>query len=227
MKWVDNFDLFLFDFDGLLVNTEYLHYLAYINMIKNRGYDLDWDFETFCSIAHTSQEGLRLEIYKKFQKLYEEASIWDLLYDEKKVEYLSLLQSANVELMPGVYQLLTILKDKNKKSCVVTNSLREHIDIVLKNNPILNNINNWVTREDYKEPKPSGECYFKAIDLYGKKGDRIIGFEDTIKGIKALSKTHSKCLLINTDEKLNDRFLIGRGVLHVDSFEAIPEKLSY
>ena len=29
MKWVDRFDLFLFDLDGLLVDTESFHYKAY------------------------------------------------------------------------------------------------------------------------------------------------------------------------------------------------------
>ena len=32
MRWISEYQLFLFDLDGLLVNTEELHYQAYKNM---------------------------------------------------------------------------------------------------------------------------------------------------------------------------------------------------
>ena len=63
-------------------------------------------------------------------------------------------------------------------------------------NLVLKNIDHWITREDYINPKPNPECYLRAILLYGKKGDRMVGFEDTIKGINALLQTPAKPVLI-------------------------------
>jgi beta-phosphoglucomutase len=226
MKWINNFDLFLFDFDGLLVNTEVLHFFAYINMLKKRGFDLGWSFDTYCSIAHLSNEGLKNEIYSKFPKLYEMQSSWEVLYNEKKNEYLDLLKKSRVELMPGVSKVLLTLKKSNKKSCVVTNSLLSQVQVIIENNPILKNIDHWITREDYKNPKPHPECYQKAIELYGKKEGRIVGFEDSIRGMLALTKTKATCVLISSSRHSKEEELLEKKVLHFDSFESIPESFS-
>ncbi len=52
MKWIHDFQLFLFDFDGLLVDTEGLHYAAYVNIMAARGYRLDWSFAEYSQMAH-------------------------------------------------------------------------------------------------------------------------------------------------------------------------------
>ena len=227
MLWINNFDLFLFDFDGLLVNTEHIHYQAYVNMLKNRGLDLDWGFEVFCSIAHSSQEGLRIEIYSKFPQLFEMQPRWEVLYEEKKKAYFDLISGAKVELMPGVEKLLLFLKESNKLSCVVTNSLLDHARVIIGNNPILKNIDYWITREDYLNPKPDPECYLRAIQLYGKTGDKIVGFEDTIKGINALCQTPAKSVLVCASHHPQEDILLKKGVVHFESFDKIPDSFSF
>src|SRR3990172_6839619 len=65
MHWIYQFQLFLFDFDGLLVNTEDLHFAAYQKMCCDRGFELKWDFERFCqarSEEHTSELQSRLHL---------------------------------------------------------------------------------------------------------------------------------------------------------------------
>lgn len=194
MQWIDRFDLFLFDFDGLLVDTESLHYQAYVNMCAKNGEILDWDFSTFLSIAHKNGNALKEAIYGTFPDLQQKD--WKDLYEEKKQYYMELLQHGKVELMPGVYSLLEELEKKNKKRCVVTNSTLPQTNGMKVQHKILRTIPHWITREDYIEPKPHPECYLRAIDLYGEKGDRIIGFEDSLRGIKALLKTPAKPVLV-------------------------------
>src|SRR5690349_7373282 len=102
MKWIHDFQLFLFDFDGLLVNTEHLHYQAYVNMLANRGLTLGWSFAQFCEVAHINSSAIREAIYAQFPDLEPN---WNLLYEEKKEAYLQLLTAGKVELMPGVERL--------------------------------------------------------------------------------------------------------------------------
>src|SRR3569832_2837673 len=121
MKWIDNFDLFLFDFDGLLVDTESLHLEAYRQLCQNHGFSLDWTLDKFFDTAHLSSEGIRLELQRLFPKMTQETA-WDILYSEKKKIYESLLQKGSLSLMPGVRPLLEALAQLEKKRCVVTNS---------------------------------------------------------------------------------------------------------
>jgi beta-phosphoglucomutase len=231
VKWTNNFDLFLFDFDGLLVDTEPLHFKAYCNTLKNNGFDLDWTFEDFSLAALTSDVGLKATICSKIPLLKDEER-WEIFYEEKKRCYLNLLKdflkNKMVKLMPGVEKVLTELKKNDKRCCIVTNAELKQIELIKNKNPILKeNISHWITREDYLNPKPDPGCYLKAIQLYSKKSDRIIGFEDSLKGIDALLKTRATCVLICSSNHPQMSRLIEKKVFHFDSFEKIPDNFSF
>ncbi len=193
MQWIRDFQLYLFDFDGLLVNTEHLHYQAYINMLRQRGYDADWSFQSFCEAAHLNATALKEKIYAQFPGLDPN---WSQLYEEKKRCYYELICSGKVELMPGVEKLLRELEKYNIRRCVATNSLREQIELIRSQLKPLQSIPHWITREDYAKPKPAPDAYLRAIELHGKSGDRIIGFEDSIRGLRALQGTPALPILV-------------------------------
>lgn len=218
MKWIHDFDLFLFDFDGLLVNTEHLHYQAYINMMAARGYELDWNFSQFCGVAHLSATALREALYEKFPNLDPN---WTALYAEKKKAYYELVCAGKVEMMPGAHELLTALHNANIRRCVATNSFLEQIQLIRSQLPILQTIPHWITRENYEKQKPDPEPYLCAIKNWGHKGDRIIGFEDSIRGIQSLQGTPALPVLIcAAHHPLLE--LATEGVLHYESLRDIP-----
>ncbi len=218
MQWVREFDFFLFDFDGLLVNTEHLHYAAYVNMMAGRGYKLDWSFSKFCEAAHLNSTAIREGIYADFPDLDPD---WQILYNEKKRIYFQLIGAGKVELMPGAEKLLLELEKQKKRRAVVTNSLLEQIKVLRSQLKILDTIPHWITREDYEKPKPSPESYLRAIELYGKPGDRIIGFEDSIRGLLALKGTPALPVLI-CDSHYPLLEMLSEETLHFESLEHIP-----
>ncbi len=75
--------------------------------------------------------------------------------------------------------------------------------------PLLNNIKQWIYREDYKLPKPDGQCYEVAKQKYYKNERYIFGIEDSMVGYKALKK-HTDLIYIYDNEpifKNNDCYL--------------------
>jgi beta-phosphoglucomutase len=217
-NWIHDFQLFLFDFDGLLVNTEHIHYQAYVNVLAERGYALPLSFANFCELAHLNATAWREALYANIPNLDPN---WESLYKEKKQTYLDLLGTGKVELMPGVESLLKALDGAKIERCVVTNSMREQTERIRVHLPILQTIPHWITREDYERPKPDPECYLKAIALYGKKGDRIIGFEDSVRGHKALSGTPALPVLICPKHHPLLEIALQQGGVHFESFEKI------
>jgi HAD superfamily hydrolase (TIGR01509 family) len=187
MQWFEKFDLFLLDFDGLLVNTEELHFSAYKEMCRRRGFALNWNLTRFFGAAHFHATGLKEAIYQEFPQLLQQEPNWAVLYAEKKKIYQELLEKGDLELLVGVAEVLQGLADLGKRRCVVTNSAQVQTDLVRQRVPLLNTISAWFTRETYQEPKPHPECYLKAIEQLGKPGDRLIGFEDSVRGLKALA----------------------------------------
>jgi len=218
MQWIHRFQLFLFDFDGLLVDTERLHYQAYIDALAQRGYSLDWSFLQFCQVAHLNAEALRETLSSQFSEL---GSDWNRFYSEKKKIYFDLVSHGHIKLMPGVEALLKALAQANIRRCTVTNSFYEQTVLIRSQIPILQTIPQWITREDYTQPKPNSECYLKAIELYGKPGDRIIGFEDSIRGLEALKGTPALPVLICPFSHPLLEMAIEGGVMHFESLEKV------
>lgn len=216
MKWLEDFDLFLFDFDGLLVDTEPLHYQAYKDVLAQRGFFLDWSFAKFCGLAHLSAIALKEALYKEHPALDPD---WEGVYADKKKAYLRHVEQGKIGLMPGVSELLDALREKNKRRCVVTHSPQEQIDLICSQLPKLNTIPHWITRHQYKEPKPHPECYLKAIELYGESGDRVIGFEDSIRGWQALKQTAARPILICPFDHPLLPEAICQGAIHYSSLE--------
>jgi len=196
MKWIKNYQLFLFDFDGLLVNTEELHFQAYLRMCEKRGHPLSWNFQNFSAAAHHTSTGLRDNIYTELPDLQKEEPKWEILYAEKKQAFFEIVEEGHITLMSGVTELLTALTQAKITTCVVTNTPFSVINLIRQQIPILNSIPHWITRENYSQPKPNPECYLYAIQKYAKVTDRIVGFEDSPKGYKALSHTRAVPVLV-------------------------------
>lgn len=224
MDWIRNYQLFLFDFDGLLVNTEELHFAAYVQMLKARGFALGWSLERFFEAAHFNATGLRDAIYAEFPELAAQEPCWEVLYAEKKQAYMELVEQGKLALMPGVSELLQKLKQADIKRCVVTNSTKEQVERIRQHLPALNAILHWITREQYVHPKPDPECYKRAIELHGKAGDRVIGFEDSLRGFQALTGSGATGVLISSLSHPQCRAL-PPGILHFESFEQISNEL--
>lgn len=222
MHWIRQFNLFLFDFDGLLVNTEEIHFLAYKLMCAHYGVDMNWDFNRYCQSAHYNSEKFLKDFRNDFPQLFAAEPDWNVLYAKKKEIVIDLLHHGAIHLMPGVERLLSSLKEANIPSCVVTHSADELIKVARKKNPILNTISHWITREHYQNAKPSPECYLKAIEMFSDESDSIIGFEDTPRGLQALMQTRAKPLLICEAKYPEIPDFIRQGVHHYVTLDAIP-----
>lgn len=223
MDWIHNYQLILFDLDGLLVNTEFLHYLAYKNMLQARGFTLPWDFNRYCHTAHYHSDKIASELLELFPDLYASGESWENLYAEKKKAMIDQLNAGKVALMPGVSDLLATIQKAKIKCCVVTHSPDELVRIIRKQHPVLDAIPYWITRHDYVHPKPNSECYLKAIEKYGNPSDRIIGFEDTPRGLTALMGTRADAVLICEVNYPEIPQFVERGARHFPSFIAFSQ----
>lgn len=224
MEWIDDYDLFLFDFDGLLVDTERLHYLAYQKMCRDRGFHLEWDFTRYIRAAHYSHEGLKEEIYAELPALRESEPDWSVLYKEKRQALFSIYGEVPIPLMKGVEKLLGTLEARRKKRCVVTHSDRRSVAMIREKNPSLEMIPHWIVREDYDLPKPAPDGYLRAIELFAEEGDRIIGFEDTPKGLKALMGTSARAVMVTEMHYPEMEALAARGIAIFPNFVAIGDE---
>ena len=226
MQWIHDYQLFLFDFDGLLVNTEEVHFTAYRKMCRARGFELKWTFDRYCQAAHYRAEDLKEQIYAEFPGLRTQEPDWKVLYAEKKAIMVDLLENGAIHLMPGAEALLQALASTSITRVIVTHSPSELISIIRKQQPIFDTITHWITRENYSHPKPNPECYQLAIKKFCKSGDRVIGFEDTPRGLTALMETEAQPVMVTTVKYPEIPSFLKKGVLLYPSLLDIKESVS-
>ncbi|MEN9654651.1 MAG: hypothetical protein RL235_763, partial [Chlamydiota bacterium] len=62
--------------------------------------------------------------------------------------------------------------------------------------------------------------------LYGKAGDRIIGFEDSLRGLEALLQTPAFAVLVCAAHHPLLEIALKKSALHVESLMVLPNALS-
>ena len=174
----------LIDLDGTIIDSENQHYECYkeiINMSKEE-FDIKNENNNF---------NYSLDIKNKKDELF-----------KTKIK--------NIKLLEGSLEFIEYIINNNINYCIVTNTNKNNIELYKQNIPILNKLNNWITKEDYINKKPSPECYKLAMNKYYNNEKYIIGIENTFAGYKALKEITNIIYIQNNIKlyKLYDVYLI-------------------
>jgi len=192
MRFKD-FDLFLFDLDGLLIDSEAMHWRAYKAMCAQFGCTMTWDLSSYLVTAGSSADALQQRLREEFPQIFEGRE-WSEIYALKQQTLFNHIRINPPKPMPGAKVFVQQLKRLNKPMVVVTHSPREVVDGI---QGLFPEIDRWITREDYVRPKPAPDGYLCACRLYAVDPSCAIGFEDTVKGIRALEAAGCHGILVN------------------------------
>ena len=168
---------FLLDLDGTLVDSEIVQWKSYRDALKD--FNIDYTFDEFTSICHNGD--IKKYLIEKFNFTNE---MYLAMKNNKKKCMLN--YETELKLIEGADMFINYLNNNNINYAVVTNSSIDTVDIYKKAIPKLNELSNWVIREDYIHAKPSPECFNLAILRYYKNEEFIIGFENSLSGLESI-----------------------------------------
>lgn len=165
---------YLFDLDGLLINSEELYLKA------NRVYFSQFGFE-FTEELHKQGTG------KKFAEWIKTVTDIDVdgetILAERNKVYFELAKS-DLHLMAGAKSVLEFAKS-NGKTAMVTSSNKDYVDFVLEHTGIAEYFELFITGDQVSKGKPDPEGYLTAAKQLGVKPDSCIVFEDAPNGVEA------------------------------------------
>jgi len=180
-----DYDLFVFDFDGTIMDTEKYHCNAWGKALSNYlNKEIILDLEDYQKIFHSLEKN-----YSKYYLNIEyniDFELYNEIYNNKQEIYTNIIKTENINLIDGIEDFLFFLKNNNKKCIIVTNTSINNIEIFYEKFFILNIFDKIYTKEMFNNKKPNSECYLKIVNDY--KNLKIIGFEDSLPGIEALYK---------------------------------------
>lgn len=172
---------FIFDLDGVIVDTAKYHYLAWKKIADKLAIEFTHEHnELLKGVSRVRSLDIILEL-GKIEASQEDKNKW--LF-EKNENYLSyLVDMDNSEILPGVMPILDYLKEK--KQLIALGSASKNARPILEKTGILSYFDVIVDGNDVSNAKPDPEVFLIAAKLLGVKPEDSIVFEDSVAGIQA------------------------------------------
>lgn len=190
---------FLFDFDGVITDSEPYVFEVLKQMIKdNFGIELpysDINMTIGCSdrkvaeyIATEYHIDYSVELSEKLKKNY----------PDYYFEY------EGIKPFPYLRDLLSILKDRGRKVAIVSSTDRAHLEAALSRMGLSGFIDTIISGSDVQNKKPSPEPYLKGLEaLCVDKQDSVV-IEDSPTGIQSAVNAGLDCIGFEGSEVKQD-----------------------
>lgn len=173
----------LFDHDGVLAQSEALHWKAWKILLRQLGLPyIEADIRKM--VGHTAPQ--IMEAILNQHRPGWDPKIYDIhaLAFEKNNHYLVAAQT-ELEPYPGVPELLSWLKQRGIRRAVVSNAKRRELDSALRWLGIHEHFDVIISRDDAGRPKPDPTPYLMAAASLGLEPGECLAVEDSPTGIES------------------------------------------
>lgn len=172
---------FIFDLDGVIVDTAKYHFLAWQKIASEIGIEFTPEHnEELKGVSRVRSLDIILEL-GKITASQEEKDKW--LY-QKNQDYLSYLTDMDFsEILPGVMPVLRFLKENNQS--IALGSASKNARPILEKTGIISYFDAIVDGNDVSNAKPDPEVFTQAAKLLNVPNENAIVFEDSVAGVQA------------------------------------------
>ena len=190
----------IFDFDGVIVDTEPIHYQAFQDVLAQYNIGFSWDEYVNIYMGFDDRDAF-IECYKNKKKELGKEHLSNLIA-QKAVSFQSIIQNG-VNAYPGVIDLINELHKSKIPMAICSGALKSDINPILEQFKIKDFFKIIVTAEDVTKSKPDPESYKitfeKLIQIYDQN---IISKEytavivDTPAGIQSALQNGLKIIAV-------------------------------
>ncbi|AOW16002.1 beta-phosphoglucomutase [Polaribacter vadi] len=186
---------FIFDLDGVIVDTAKYHYLAWKKLANELGFEFTKEQnELFKGVSRKRCLEILLEIGNRTATQQE----FDTWMVEKNVDYLKFIENMDAsEILPDVPKILEYLKENNIP--IALGSASKNAKPILEKVGLLPYFDAIVDGNNVTKAKPDPEVFLLAAKHLGVNADDCIVFEDAVAGVEAANA--AKMISIGIGEK--------------------------
>ncbi|WP_299523617.1 beta-phosphoglucomutase [uncultured Lutibacter sp.] len=191
---------FIFDLDGVIVDTAKYHYLAWRNLANSLGFDFtEEQNELLKGVSRVKSLEILLNLGKV--ELSEEEKQAYLL--QKNTEYLGYVNKmTDEEILPGINELLNYLDAKGIKYAL--GSASKNAPLILKKVGLIERFAAIVDGNDVSKAKPDPEVFLIGAKKLHMKPENCIVVEDAIAGVEAANAAKMISIGIGDAELLSE-----------------------
>lgn len=183
--------VFIFDFDGVIVNSVESLYGVYLNFLKEFG--VKGSKEESISLNGPKISEIVLFLKEKYHIENDKEELLRIYLEKLKLIY------KNAKLNFGIEEILKLLKSKNIKIALASSSTKEEIKSVFDRYGLNDFFDFIITGDDVENAKPSPEIYNAVKEKY--PNHEYYAIEDSGNGIEAAIGAGIKTIFYNPDDK--------------------------
>ena len=183
----------LFDHDGTLVDSEYVHYEMWASILMPHGITLTAEdyIRHYAGIPTPSNAATIVENYS----LEISPSV---LIEAKQSATESFLSKRAFPLMTGAKESIDFFNQKGIKLAIVTGAGIEGVNATVLSNNFQDKFQAIVSGDDVGNSKPSPDCYLLATQRLAVNASECIAIEDSENGVTAAFSANISCIAIST-----------------------------
>lgn len=198
---------FIFDLDGVIVDTAKYHYLAWKKLANELGFEFtEEQNELFKGVSRKRCLEILLEI-GNIEANTEQFNKWMI---EKNVDYLAYIENMDEsEILPDVPKILNYLKENNMP--IALGSASKNAKPILEKVKLLSYFDVIADGNNVTKAKPDPEVFLIAAKQLGMAPENCVVFEDAVAGIEAANAAEmisigigDKDILSHADYNFND-----------------------
>jgi beta-phosphoglucomutase len=213
---------FIFDLDGVIVDTAKYHFLAWQKIASELGIEFTPEHnEKLKGVSRIRSLDLILEL-GEIEITQEEKNRWLV---QKNEDYLSYLVNMNFsEILPGVIPILQFLKENHQG--IALGSASKNARPILEKTGIISYFDAIVDGNDVANAKPDPEVFLQAARLVNCNNENSIVFEDSVAGIQAANIAKMTSVGIGEANVLHEAKYIFKDFTYMDTsfIEALINK---
>jgi beta-phosphoglucomutase len=204
---------FIFDLDGVIVDTAKYHFLAWQKIASELGIEFTPEHnEHLKGVSRVRSLDIILEL-GKINASQEDKNKWLI---QKNEDYLSYLVNMNQsEVLEGVLPILQFLKEK--KQLIALGSASKNARPILEKTNIIQYFDAIVDGNDVINAKPDPEVFLQAAKLLNVNPEDAIVFEDSVAGIQAANIANMTSVGIGEESILNEAKFIFKDFTFMDT----------
>ena len=190
---------FIFDLDGVIVDTAKYHYLAWKKLANQLGFDFtEEQNEMFKGVSRKRCLEILLEI-GDIKATQEQFDTWMV---EKNVDYLQYIDKMDAsEILPDVKKVLEFLVAN--KQPIALGSASKNAQPILEKVGLLPYFDTIVDGNNVTKAKPDPEVFLIAAKQLGVNPENCVVFEDAVAGIEAANNANMISIGIGDENVLN------------------------
>jgi HAD superfamily hydrolase (TIGR01509 family) len=184
----------IFDMDGVLVNSEPLHHE--VSLVHYKDLNIEVTDDIFATFTGNSNK----MIYQKLKDRFElQQEIEDLILAKNNLFIDAFDKKEDLELMPGVKDLIIDLHKNGVQLIVASSSEMEIIDKVFERFDLNQYFTHKVSGNDFPESKPNPAIFIKAASYSKAPIEECVIIEDSTNGIKAAKAAGIFCIAYKSE----------------------------